>query len=426
MNPRRTRARCLSPGPCPVALPFLFIGLLVCCAAASAGDDPCKPTTRTAEAWTETTGCIRVPLYYDEPDGGTLPLYYVRSQPRGTPAGRIIVFHGGPGFPSVRHPESGALWAGLRASFDIVYFHQRGAGRSGRLESLATLKRKRLGAFNLAAMTEDARTLHDALWGGEGRVILFGKSAGGFLALKFALAWPERTARVVLAATAAWHEYVSARDEVKARFMEELGRRFPGFAEALDRAKAKAPDGLLVQIGDREQRLSWTELEESVLFDLTYTLRGQYEAVSIVRQLADGGTSLLQERLDRGASVLRLDELSSEALFLVVACRELGWAQQQPAACLLAGTKRDPYDLRGRLAEVRVPVLVLSGAYDPVLPPRYQEEIAAGLRPEVLAGHVHMAHSAHMLFWEQPQASARRILGFLGLTPQQPPQARAP
>ncbi len=389
-------------------------------------DDPCKPTSREVEAWTETTGCIRVPLHYGEEGDETLPLYYVRSQPRREPAGRIIVFHGGPGFPSSRHPESGPLWAGLRAAFDILYFHQRGAGHSARLESLTTLKRKRLGAFNLASMTEDARVLHDEIWGGEGEVILFGKSAGGFLAMEFALAWPARTARVVLAATAAWHEYVSARDEVKARFMADLARRFPGFSEALERAKAREPDGPLVRIEDQERRLGWTEMEESTLFDLTYTLRGQYEAVAIVRQLADGGTSLLQERLDRGASVLRLDELSSEALFLVVACRELGWANQQPAACLLAGTKRDSFDLRDRLAEIDVPVLLLSGAYDPVLPPRYQAEIAEGLRPDVLEDHAHMTHSAHMIFWEQPQASARRILGFLGLTPQQPQQGRAP
>ena len=395
-------------------------------AGASAGEDPCRPETREAETWTETTGCIRVPLHHDEPDGETLPLYYVLSRPRRASAGRIIVFHGGPGFPSSRHPESGPLWAGLRASFEVLYFHQRGAGYSARLESLTTLKRKRLGAFNLRSMVEDARLLHDAIWGGEGRVILFGKSAGGFLALEFALAWPERTARVVLAATAAWHEYVSARDRVKARFMVELGRRFPGFDEAMDRAKERYVEGPPVQIDGEEARLDWTELEETTLFDLTYTLRGQYEAVAIVRQLADGGTSLLQERLDRGASVLRLDELSSEALFLVVACRELGWAKQQPAACLLAGSKREPFDLRSRLWEIEAPVLLLSGAYDPVLPPKYQEEIAAGLRPEVLADYVRMEHSAHMLFWEQSRASARHILGFLGLPLQQPPQARAP
>ena len=389
-------------------------------------DDPCLPCSRESAAWVEITGCVQVPVDYAAPDGATLPLYYVRSQPRRSAAGRIIIFHGGPGFPSKRHPETGPLWEGLRGSFDIIYFHQRGAGYSARLDTLTTLKRKRLDAFRLDHMAEDARALHDAVWGGEGRVILFGKSAGGFLALKFALAWPERTDRVVLAATAAWHEYVSARDRVKARFMGELGDRFPGFSEALDRAKNRLPEGPLVRIRDEETRLSWTDLEESTLFDLTYTLRGQYEAVSIVRQLADGGTTLLQERLDRGASVLRLDDLSSEALFLVVACRELGWAKQQPAACLLAGTKRRPYDLRKRLVEVGAPVLLLSGAHDPVLPHRYQQEIAAGLRPEVLTAHDTMDHSAHMLFWEQPRASARRILEFLGVDLQQPPQARDP
>ena len=400
--------------------------LLVSAAPGLCKDDHCRPSTREAAAWVETTGCVQVPLDYAAPDGATLSLYYVRSQPRRSAAGRVIIFHGGPGFPSKRHPESGPLWAGLRASFDIIYFHQRGAGCSERLETLTTLKRKRLDAFRLDHMAEDARALHDAVWGGEGRVILFGKSAGGFLALKFALAWPERIDRLVLAATAAWHEYVSARDRVKTRFTDELGDRFPGFREALARAKARLPEGPLVRIRDQETRLSWTDMEEATLFDLTYTLRGQYEAVAIVRQLADGGTTLLQERLDRGASVLRLDELSSEALFLVVACRELGWAKQQPAACLLAGAKRRPYDLRKRLVEVGAPVLLLSGANDPVLPVRYQQEIAVGLRSEVLTAHDTMDHSAHMLFWEQPRASARRILGFLGVELQQPPQARDP
>ncbi len=405
----------------------LSVLLIIFTAATAWGKgDPCRPSTRGTGEWSETTGCIRVPLHHDEPDGKTIPLYYVRSQPKGEVHGRLLVFHGGPGFPSPRHPENGPLWSGLRASFDILYFHQRGAGHSSRLDTLTTLKRKRLGAFNLTSMTTDARILHDEIWGGEGEVILFGKSAGGFLALEFALTWPERTARVVLAATAAWHEYVSARDEVKTRFMAELAQRFPGFGEALARAKAQLPDGPRVRIKGEDVRVGWTELEEATLFDLTYTLRGQYEAVAIVRQLADGGTSLLQERLDRGASVLRLDELSSEALFLVVACRELGWAKQQPTACLLAGTTRDPFDLRHRLAEIEKPVLLLSGAHDPVLPPKYQDEIAAGLRPEVLVEHVRMDHSAHMIFWEQAHRSARKILGFLGLTLQQPPQGRNP
>jgi len=407
------------------ALVLLFF-IAVSAAPGWCNDDPCEPSVRETETWTETTGCIRVPLHHGEPDDETIPLYYVRSRPRGAAAGRVIVFHGGPGFPSRRHPESGPLWAALRSAFDIVYFHQRGAGHSGRLESLATLKRKRLAAFNLAAMAEDARVLHDEIWDGEGEVILIGKSAGGFLALEFTLRWPERVARVVLAATAAWHEYVSARDDVKARFMTELGRRFPGFGEALARAKDRLPDGPLVTIGGHARRVPWIELEEATLFDLTYTLRGQYEAVAIVRQIADGDVSLLQERLDRGASVLRVDELSSEALFLVVACRELGWSWQKPAACLLAGTKRVPFDLRARLGDVDVPTLLLSGAYDPVLPPRYQDEIARGLPSDVIRDHVRMDHSAHMLFWEQPRLSARRILDFLGLTPQQPPQGRDP
>ena len=67
-----------------------------------------------------------------------------------------------------------------------------------------------------------------------------------------------------------------------------------------------------------------------------------------------------------------------------------------------------------------MPALVLSGRYDPILPPRFQEEIAEALGGPVTWQVFDL--SAHMVFREQPAATAGAVLDFLGVPRQQVPQ----
>jgi 3-oxoadipate enol-lactonase len=80
-------------------------------------------------------------------------------------------------------------------------------------------------------------------------------------------------------------------------------------------------------------------------------------------------------------------------------------ADREPYRAMLAGTDPEGYagcceaiaslDLRPVLSKITAPTLVVAGADDPAIPPRYAEQIAAtvpGSRLEVLDGAAHLAN----------------------------------
>lgn len=69
-------------------------------------------------------------------------------------------------------------------------------------------------------------------------------------------------------------------------------------------------------------------------------------------------------------------------------------------------------DHRPGLAGITCPVLVLSGAHDPVCGPSSTEELVAAL-PETHATWVHFEHSAHMIGADEPEAFLAAITSFL-------------
>jgi proline iminopeptidase len=69
-------------------------------------------------------------------------------------------------------------------------------------------------------------------------------------------------------------------------------------------------------------------------------------------------------------------------------------------------------DLRPQLAKVRCPVLVLSGAKDPIFPPQMQDELVSAL-PAGRARLVRLANTGHLLTdeWPLSQAAIREFIG---------------
>lgn len=70
----------------------------------------------------------------------------------------------------------------------------------------------------------------------------------------------------------------------------------------------------------------------------------------------------------------------------------------------------DAFDVRNRLAEIRVPVLVICGSEDQTTPPKYSANLAdqiTGARLELIRG------AGHMAMLQQPQAVSRAVTGFL-------------
>lgn len=109
----------------------------------------------------------------------------------------MIGVHGGLGI------DAGYLWGAfdsLADSHQIVCFDQRGHGRSGGRETLDRSSRETL--------VEDIDCVRRHA--GAGRVILFGHSYGGFLALEYAARFPERVAGLALCSTSASLDHVAA------------------------------------------------------------------------------------------------------------------------------------------------------------------------------------------------------------------------
>jgi pimeloyl-ACP methyl ester carboxylesterase len=377
----------------------------------------CRRSSREFPLWTEESGCLDVPWDASEPGAGTFPLYYELSRPAGPPLADLIVFHGGPGYPRRHLQRGGLLWESLRAHCTILYFHQRGSGLSARVANPSELA-GREDLFTLDRIVDDTRFLHRELLGGR-PVVLVGKSAGGFLAMKFALACPDSARALVLAATSPHHGYISRRTEVKTGFFLSLDERWPGFLRALGRARSHLARADLKEVPTLVPGIARDDLLESIFFDLAYTLDGQFEMVAMTRDLAERRYGLFLARLAAGKETLRPTGLESDPVLNLITCRELKFGEANPLLCRNV-VEGDLYDIRAALKELRLPVLVLSGRYDPILPPSFQEDIVTSL-PDPAEWHI-LDMSSHMIFEEQPMACAAYILDFLGIPRQQLPQ----
>jgi proline iminopeptidase len=243
----------------------------------------------------------------------------------------IVCFHGGLGLD---HQYLRPWLDALGASARIVFFDLRGHGRSAGRNTLVDSDHLTLCADADALRT---RITTDP-------VILFGHSYGGFLALDYALRYPQHVAGLILCSTAASAAHAATAVELAA------SRGMPAALAALHHALAN-PSG-----SDSEFAESW----RSVL--PLYFHNNDPE---------------------RTASVFAKTIFSAEGYNRAF----FSWLAQ--------------YDVRERLGEIDMPALVLSGADDWIMPPQLAgNELTEGLRN---AEHVVFEHSGHFPFIEEPE-----------------------
>ncbi|WP_433497694.1 3-oxoadipate enol-lactonase [Sphaerimonospora sp. CA-214678] len=77
------------------------------------------------------------------------------------------------------------------------------------------------------------------------------------------------------------------------------------------------------------------------------------------------------------------------------------------------------YDLRGDLARITVPTLVIAGRDDPATPPAHARELADGIPGASL---VEVAHAAHLANVERPEPVLAALLGHLAATAEATPR----
>ncbi len=263
-------------------------------------------------------------------------------------AGPVCVVHpGGPGL-SWGHMRL----PGLENSNTMVYVEPIGTGESGRLPET--------DLYTLARYATQLRVIVEAV-GGRGTALL-GHSHGGSVLQQYITTYPDSVRALVLVCStpAGNGELIRETEDNLSRFAE----RHAHHSEAADVAAAYLD--VLTATDDQT---------------LTQALRRLFPAY--FRDYWDS---------------------SSYASFFKLRSAITGWAEPSNRG----GFERT--DFRDDLTRVRTPALVISGAWDPIISPRWSRALEVSL-PESLL--VQFPNSAHMPHLEEPDIFSRTVTEFL-------------
>jgi len=249
-----------------------------------------------------------------------------------------LVMHGGLGFDHTSlHPWLDPLGDVMH----LVYYDHCGNGRSGR-PPWETLTFKQLCA--------DADALREHLR--FEKVAVLGYSFGGFIALVYALRYPERTSHLILLDTAPTFDYA---EEIEAN-----ARRKGATQEQLDALEASVDN-------EAEFRHLWKLIEPLYFHTLD----------------AD-----LAERM-MGKTIFSVK--AAEASEAIV----------------------EEWDLTSRLSEISTPTLILVGRDDFICPPSQAKIMHEGIPNSELVVFEDSGHAAHV---EEPEAFFDAVRGWLQRT----------
>jgi pimeloyl-ACP methyl ester carboxylesterase len=277
------------------------------------------------------------------PDGGALSYSILgdESAPR-----TLVCQPGGPGMSAAYFGDMAGLGSG---SLRVVLLEPRGAGTSSPPAD---------GSYELEDYAADLDALRAHL--GVERMDLLGHSHGGFVALVYAVEYPQRLGRLVLACTAA-HFGAELGAEVQAAYARHSDE--PWYEDALD-AKAR--------------RQGWdfeTSEEAAALY-----------AREIRLWFGDGGA----------AADPFLDAFRSQR-------------PQLDAVHYFNDRLARGYDMRPRLHEITAPTLILNGALDFFGPQISASDLAAIPGSRV----VMLPDVGHWPFFETPERFRAEIEAFL-------------
>ncbi len=249
-----------------------------------------------------------------------------------------LVMHGGLGGDhSALHPWLDPLGDVLH----LVYYDHRGNGRSGRPPA-DTITFERLCA--------DADALREHL--GVERIAVLGYSFGGFVALEYALRYPESLERLILLGTSPAFDH---GEEVEAN-----ARRKGATPEQLEALDATSQD-------DAEAWRQWKVIEPLYFCDYDEELAERVMGKTIVSSYAgEAGDAIMEE-----------------------------------------------WDLTPRLGEIFAPTLILVGRDDFICPPSRAEIMHEGIPNSELVVFEKSGHFAHA---EEPEAFFESVRGWLRRT----------
>lgn len=293
----------------------------------------------------------------DAPGGGTWVQaqglrHWVKRAGRGTGL-PVVVLHGGPGGNTYAFERT--FGPRLERLAPVLYYHQRGSGWS---EAPADPS-----AYSLELLVSDLEALRVAC--GLDRMVLFGFSFGGEVALAYAVAHPERVAGLVLSAPSV--DFATSE--------RILRTQVEGF-------RAVARGGFHAQV-------------EAILAEKA-TDRERVEALWAAAD-AETVDRLLFHQPGTAARVRSLWKASG----LTNSGQMMRALQAQPAPAV---------PLRERVRGLRMPALVLGGLHDRNLGPESFRDLAEALPNARLELFLQSAHFPEV---EEPEHTLRAVGGFL-------------
>jgi proline iminopeptidase len=276
---------------------------------------------------------------------GDVELWYrVAGKTAGVP---VVFLHGGPGEGSQVFQAFGGPQ--LEKTHRLIYFDQRGAGRSDRPKDAA--------AYSIDILVNDIEQLRQYL--GVPTIVLLGHSFGTQLSLEYAVKYPQHTAALVLAA--ATPHLARSIDLQCERLQHEDPAAF---------ARAVNPIGAL----PRCNTMAAYSGDEA-------------KAFAMRNLFPDPSTGKKVEALDNADGLRNTGEISA-ALF------RKGFLQYHFTDA----------------ANVRAPVLVIAGGRDFQAAIEVQRDLVKALPNALL---VEYPSDGHFMFVEDPQAFARDVSCFL-------------
>jgi pimeloyl-ACP methyl ester carboxylesterase len=386
---------------------------------------------------------LKVPLEYAHPSGASIALH-VAVAPAFREAGRgdpLFVLAGGPGQAgSDVLPLVNNAFRRIRATRDIVFIDQRGTGLSGKLdcettpaqetmteqqleqELLACIGRLKtnFGAYGTAAAAADIDSVRQAL--GYQQINVWGGSYGTRLGQAYARAYPARVRSLMLDGVAAPDQVIpaggrdgqGALDALFRQCAQEAGckRAFPQVRQEFEALSARIAAGkVIVSIADPRTSLPislpmtsarFLATVHSILYSPVDSRRlpflihsaaqGRWEPFMARRNVAadfgaeGGGAMLLHLAVICGEDLPRLTPTlrAEDAAALTAPMLE-----RLPALC--QAIKVAPVTASAP-TPIAAPTLMLSGALDPVTPPRRAEAAGKFMRR---AQHLVVASAGH-------------------------------
>jgi proline iminopeptidase len=149
----------------------------------------------------------------------------------------VIVANGGPGLSHIYMLQND-VWTRLSRSREIVFYDQRGTGKSKHVQPNA--------AWGMDAQVADMEAVRAKF--GFQKFDLVGDSYGGLLAMAYAAAHPEHIEKLILSDSAApaWKDIVRVLPDVFPDVLEQIAAREKNGAGSLDAADQRIRDHFLM------------------------------------------------------------------------------------------------------------------------------------------------------------------------------------